>query len=134
MGDGSEHPDDALAIVGLALRLPGGIVTLDEFWSVLLEGRSLISEVPPDRFDVARFYDPNVGRPGKSYTFAGGYIGDVAGFDADYFGISPREAALMDPQHRLLLEMTSEAFDDAGIDPGSVAGSDTTVVRFRSGR
>ena len=75
----------------------------------------------------SRFFDGNAKRAGKSYTFAGGYLGDIAGFDADYFGISPREANLIDPQQRLLLEMTAEAFDDAGIDPASVAGTSAAV-------
>ncbi len=120
-------PDDALAIVGLACRLPGDISTLDALWSALLTRQNLITDVPPGRFDTARFEDHDPSRPGKSSTFAGGYIGDVAGFDAAYFGISPREAALMDPQQRLVLEMTAEAFDDAGIDPASVAGTEVAV-------
>ena len=93
----------------------------------LSTGRNLITDIPPERFETSRFLDRVPNRAGKSFTFAGGYIGDVGGFDADYFGISPREATLMDPQQRLLLEMTADAFDDAGIDPQSVAGTDTAV-------
>ena len=123
----NDYRDNALAIVGLSFRLPSGIATLGELWSALSSGRNLITDSPAERFDQTRFLDPNVRRPGKSYTFAGGYIDEVAAFDADYFGISPREAASMDPQHRLLLEMTAEALDDGGIDPATIAGSDTSV-------
>ena len=127
MRERTEWEDDALAIVGLAFRLPGALTTLDELWAALSAGQDLITDLPPDRFDASRFFDGNAKRAGKSYTFAGGYLGDIAGFDADYFGISPREANLIDPQQRLLLEMTAEAFDDAGIDPASVAGTSAAV-------
>ncbi|GAB2806005.1 beta-ketoacyl [acyl carrier protein] synthase domain-containing protein [Streptomyces daliensis] len=118
---------DAFAIVGLGCRLPGGITDLAGLWEALEAGRDLVGEVPEDRFEAARFVDTAMARPGKSYTARGGFLPDIAGFDADYFGISPREAAQMDPQHRLLLETTAEALDDAGIDPATLAGSGTSV-------
>ncbi|WP_424887353.1 SDR family NAD(P)-dependent oxidoreductase [Streptomyces sp. XH2] len=121
-------PSGAIAVVGAACRLPGGIRDLGGLWDALAGGRDLVSAAPPDgRFDVGRFFDPDPAFPGKSYTFAGGYLDNVTDFDAEYFGISPREAQRMDPQQRLLLEMTAEAFDDAGIDPAGLAGSDTAV-------
>ncbi|WP_307841863.1 polyketide synthase [Streptomyces syringium] len=117
-----------LAVVGVACRLPGGITGLGGLWSALLQERELISRTPPaDRFDAARFCDPDPARPGRAYTMAGGYLEDVTGFDPEYFGISPREAKHMDPQQRMLLEMTAEALDDAAIDPAALAGSDTAV-------
>lgn len=119
--------DPAIAIVGVACRLPGGISTLEGLWSALMDARDLVTEIPPDRFDQSRFVDTQRRRPGKSCTRAGGFLEDVAGFDAEFFGISPREAAQIDPQQRLLLEMTVEALDDAGIAPASLAGSDTGV-------
>ncbi|NUU22373.1 MAG: polyketide synthase, partial [Streptomycetaceae bacterium] len=118
---------DAFAIVGLGCRLPGGIVDLAGLWEALEAGRDLVGTVPEDRFDAGRFVDTEMARAGKSYTARGGFLTDIAGFDADYFGISPREAAQMDPQHRLLLETAAEALDDAGIDPATLAGSDTCV-------
>ncbi|KMS76608.1 hypothetical protein ACM01_04375 [Streptomyces viridochromogenes] len=114
-------------MVGLGCRLPGGIVDLAGLWEALEAGRDLVGEIPEDRFEAARFVDTAMPRPGKSYTARGGFLADIAQFDADYFGISPREAAQMDPQHRLLLETAVEALDDAGIDPGTLAGSDTCV-------
>jgi acyl transferase domain-containing protein/NADPH:quinone reductase-like Zn-dependent oxidoreductase/SAM-dependent methyltransferase/acyl carrier protein len=121
------YPSDAIAIVGVGCRLPGGITDVDGLWSALEAARDLVTEVPPDRFDGDRFLDPNIGRPGKTYTLAGGFLSDVKGFDVGFFGISPREASRMDPQQRLLLEMAVEALDDAGIDPALLAGSDTAV-------
>ncbi|MFY9808916.1 MAG: beta-ketoacyl synthase N-terminal-like domain-containing protein, partial [Pseudonocardiaceae bacterium] len=123
----TSYPDEPIAIVGAACRLPGGITNLVELWSALSEGRDLVTNIPPDRFDVDRFVDTRRPRPGKSYTSAAGVLTglDIADFDAEFFGISPREASRMDPQQRLVLEMAVEAFDDAGIDPWALAGSDT---------
>lgn len=118
---------DKIAIVGVACRFPGGIADLDGLWTLLSDGREAVGAPPADRFDVERFWDANQMRPGKSYTFAGGYLDDIAGFDADFFGISPREALSIDPQQRLLLELGIEALDDAGIDPNSLRGSDSAV-------
>ncbi len=121
-------PDErAIAVIGVSCRLPGGIDDLAGLWTVLSEGRSVVGQMPSDRFEAERFVDPVVPRPAKSYTAAGGFLDDVAGFDAAYFGISPKEAAQMDPQHRLLLELTAEALDDAAVDPADLAGSDTAV-------
>lgn len=116
-----------IAVIGASCRLPGGIHDLDSLWGALLEGRDAIGEVPADRFDARRTVTTDMSRTGKSYTAAGGFLDDVAGFDAAYFGISPKEAAPMDPQHRLLLELAAEALDDAAIAPARLAGSDTAV-------
>ncbi|MEU3491102.1 type I polyketide synthase [Streptomyces massasporeus] len=121
-------PDDAVAVVGSACRLPGGINHLDDLWAVLAAGVDLVGEVPADRFPAADFVDSIRRRPGQSYTAAGGFLEDVCGFDASFFtGVSPREAAQMDPQQRLLLEMAVEALDDAGADAVGLEGSDTAV-------
>ncbi|MFH8788031.1 type I polyketide synthase [Streptomyces roseoverticillatus] len=121
-------PHEPVAVVGAACRLPGGITGLDGLWTALAEERDLISAGPPEgRVDPARFLDPDPERRGKAYTMAGGYLGDVSGFDPEYFGISPREATHMDPQQRMLLEMTAEALDDAAVDAAGLAGSDTAV-------
>ncbi|KAB7845091.1 SDR family NAD(P)-dependent oxidoreductase [Streptomyces mobaraensis] len=120
-------PGAAIAIVGASCRLPGGIGGLAELWAALEEERDMITTLPPGRFDPVRFVDTGRPRPGKSYTAAGGFLEDPAGFDAAYFGISPKEAAAMDPQHRLLLELTAEALDDAAVDPARLAGTDTAV-------
>ncbi|WP_161624968.1 type I polyketide synthase [Streptomyces spectabilis] len=119
--------DEPIAVVGASCRLPGGINGLDELWTALVGGRDLVGVAPPDRFDSKRWLSANPRRSGKSYTVAGAFLEDVAGFDADFFQISPREAAQMDPQHRLLLELAVEALDDAGAVTSELAGTDTGV-------
>ncbi|MFW5418769.1 SDR family NAD(P)-dependent oxidoreductase [Nocardiopsis sp. CNT-189] len=118
---------DAVAVVGASCRLPGGITDLDGLWAALRDGRDLVTEVPGDRFDKAWFHSPDPDRPGKSYTFAGGIVEGIEEWDPGFFGVSPREAARIDPKQRLALELTAEAFDDAGIDPAGLRGSDTAV-------
>ncbi|MFD7169417.1 SDR family NAD(P)-dependent oxidoreductase [Streptomyces violascens] len=126
-GKKAASPDRAIAVVGAACRLPGGINDLDGLWAALEEGRDVVGEVPADRFESRRFTDTTMPRVGKSYTAAGGFLEDIAGFDAAYFGIAPKEAAQMDPQHRLLMELAVEALDDAGIAAERLAGSDAAV-------
>ncbi|MGW1373185.1 SDR family NAD(P)-dependent oxidoreductase [Streptomyces sp. NPDC002446] len=123
----SDNQKTLVAITGVGFRLPGGLDNLDALWTALVQGRDVVTEVPPQRFDSGSFVHANPRRPGKTYTAAGGFLDDIASFDAEYFGISPREAGRMDPQHRLLLEMTAEAVDDAGLRPRDLAGSDAGV-------
>ncbi|WP_214324784.1 non-ribosomal peptide synthetase/type I polyketide synthase [Nonomuraea sediminis] len=120
------HTDTAVAIIGMACRLPGAD-SPDEFWKLLAEGRDAIREVPGERWDVDEYYDPSPDAPGKMHVRRAAFIDDVDCFDAEFFHISPREAACMDPRHRLLLETAWSAIESAGIDPGSLRGSDTAV-------
>ncbi|MDP3544855.1 MAG: beta-ketoacyl synthase N-terminal-like domain-containing protein, partial [Phreatobacter sp.] len=87
------------------------------FWTLLTEQVDGTSEVPADRWSIEKYYDPDPKRPGKLYTKRGGFISGISEFDPQFFGISPREVAYVDPQHRMLLETTWEAFEDAGIAP-----------------
>jgi phthiocerol/phenolphthiocerol synthesis type-I polyketide synthase C len=119
--------DEPIAIIGLAGRFPGAH-DVESLWAKLLSGADLINEVPADRFDVAQVYDPDPSRPGKVVTRHGGFLEQVAGFDAAFFGIAPREATAMDPQQRLLLEETWAALEDAGVRPSGLAGTDTAVA------
>ncbi|MBQ1074903.1 SDR family NAD(P)-dependent oxidoreductase [Micromonospora sp. C31] len=116
---------EPIAIVAQACRLPGAD-TPEEYWSLLAEGRDAISGFPA-RWAGRDLYDPDPEAAGKSYAREGGFISDVAGFDADFFGISQREASGMDPQQRLVLETTWEALERAGIRPGDLAGTRTGV-------
>lgn len=120
------HLRDNIAIVGWACRLPGAS-SVDELWSLLLEERCAISRVPDDRFPLERFGHPRRQERGKSYTWAAGVLDDVWGFDPAVFGISPREAVQIDPQQRILLQLTWEALEDAGIRPSSIANSEAGV-------
>ncbi|HEY7509605.1 MAG TPA: type I polyketide synthase, partial [Vicinamibacteria bacterium] len=104
---------EPIAIVGLGCRFPGA-PDVDAFWRLLADGVDAVSEVPPDRWDAARLYDPDPEAPGKMSTRWGGFVDGVEGFDAAFFGISPREAERMDPQQRLLLEVAWEALEEAG--------------------
>lgn len=111
--------DHAVAIVGMAARLPGG-TPLSGFWDVIREGRSLIERFDPseaeDSFDAAT-------RNSDAYVPARSLLRDVDQFDPQFFDMRPREAALMDPQGRVFLEICQEALDDAGIDPARTKGA-----------
>jgi phthiocerol/phenolphthiocerol synthesis type-I polyketide synthase C len=117
---------DDIAIVGWSGRFPGAN-SISDLWSLLLEGRCAVSQVPAERFSLTRFGHPRRQERGKSYTFAAGILDDIWGFDPGVFGISPREAEQMDPQQRILLQLAWEALEDAGIPPSSMAGTDTGV-------
>jgi len=118
---------EPIAIVGAGCRLPGGVRHPEEFWDLLNNARHAIRPVPPSRWEIAKFYDPEPGSPGKTVSRAGGYLEDVQEFDAGFFGISRREAGAMDPQQRLLLETAWEAIESACIAARSLAGSRTGV-------
>ena len=116
-----------IAIIGIACRLPGGVRNLEDYWRLLREGRSAITDIPNDRWDVASLYDPNPQAVGKMYCCRGGFLEGVDQFDPQFFGISPREVLHMDPQQRILLEVTWEALERAGVAPDTLAGTKTGV-------
>ena len=110
-----------VAVVSCSFKFPG--TTTDKYWPDLINGKNLVTQVDPSRWAMDSFQHPNKKHAGTSYTFASGTLGDISGFDAAFFGISPREAAQMDPQQRMLLEMTWEAFENAGLKPSAIKGS-----------
>ncbi|MFP6873560.1 MAG: amino acid adenylation domain-containing protein [Verrucomicrobiales bacterium] len=118
---------EPLAIVGIGCRLPGKCNDPESFWDLLTRGKSAIREVPQDRWDIQRYYHPDVAVPGKMITKWGGFVEDVDQFDASFFGISPREAQRIDPQQRWLLEVVWEALEDAAEKPADWRGSRTGV-------
>lgn len=110
----------------MACRVPGAADPA-AFWELLRDGTDATGEIPPDRWDVDAFYDPDPKAPGKAYTRRGAFLDDVAGFDAAFFGVSPREASEMDPQQRLFLEVGWEALENAGQAADRLTGSNTGV-------
>ena len=95
---------DRIAIIGIGCRFPGGVNDAESFWKLLMERRDAVGDVPADRWNVERYYDPEPAIPGKTFVKRGGFLDQIDKFDPQFFGISPREAPYVDPQHRLLLE------------------------------
>ena len=116
-----------LALIGAACRFPGPVYDLDAFHDLLHTGRDAVTEIPPERFSLDRFFSAAKSLPGHGYTTAAGILPDILDFDPEFFGISRTEALDMDPQQRMLLEMTWEALENAGILPSSLRGSETGV-------
>ncbi|HEX8424476.1 MAG TPA: type I polyketide synthase, partial [Pyrinomonadaceae bacterium] len=110
----------------MACRYPGANSPA-ELWQLLREGVDAVTEIPANRWDVDRFYDEDATVPGKMNTRWGGFLEQIDHFDAHFFRVSPREAIHLDPQQRLLMEVTWEALEDAGQVPGKLAGSPTGV-------
>ncbi len=119
--------NEPVAVIGMGCRFPGGANSPEAFWQLLKNGVDAISETPKTRWDNDAFYDENIDAPGKLTSRYGGFLDDVDQFDPQFFGISPREAEQMDPQQRLMLEVSWEALEDAGQTLTGLRGSQTGV-------
>ena len=128
-----ENPANNIAIIGFAFRFPGDMANADAFWDALLRGQNLVTRIDASRWAVDELQHPTRAEPGRSITYAAGVLSHIDQFDADFFGISPREAELLDPQQRVLLELTWESMENAGIKPSSLAGTDCAVYLGISG-
>ncbi|XP_056614338.1 phenolphthiocerol/phthiocerol polyketide synthase subunit B-like isoform X3 [Triplophysa dalaica] len=120
--------DDAsdVAIVGIGCHFPGG-EGLENFWRVLINGKNCAVQIPNDRFDLSQWYDSDDSKPGKTYTAKAALIDGLNEFDYKFFGITEAESSCMDPQHKLLLQCTYRALEDAGIPMEKASGTSTGV-------
>ncbi|KAI9714017.1 MAG: polyketide synthase [Bogoriella megaspora] len=124
--DFQHDSDEAIAIIGYALKFPQDATSPEGFWQMLSEGRSAMTDWPKDRLNTDGFYHPRK-RDAMSARGAHFMDEDLSAFDADFFSITPSEAAAMDPGQRILLETAYKAFENAGISIENLSGSDTSV-------
>jgi 3-oxoacyl-(acyl-carrier-protein) synthase/SAM-dependent methyltransferase/acyl carrier protein len=118
---------EPVAIVGMAMRFPGGVATPERFWEALSGGEDLIGTIPPERWNAGEYLHSDPDHMGTMYDGHGGFLSDIDAFDAEFFGINPREAASMDPQQRILLELSWEALERAAIDPKTLFNTSAGV-------
>ncbi len=113
-------------IIGRACLAPGAN-SPQALFRVLRQGKCTVTRIPSDRWDLARFWHPVIGNPGKTYSFAAGVLDSVYDFDPAAFGMSQREAMYMDPQQRVLLQLAWRALEDANISVPSLHGENVGV-------
>src|SRR5919108_84539 len=118
---------EPIAIIGIGCRLPGGVRSPDDLWTLLAGGVNGVVEVPDDRWNLTATYHPDSSRPGRANTRWGGFLDEIDRFDAQFFGISPREAEPADPQQRLLLEVAYHVVEDAGLTLAALANRRASV-------
>ncbi|MEW9701811.1 beta-ketoacyl synthase N-terminal-like domain-containing protein [Paenibacillus sp. SI8] len=117
---------NGIAIIGVSLRFPKS-ENMDELWEHLASEKCLITEIPSNRWEKAKFFGDPRSEANKTNSVWGGFIDDADCFDASFFNVSPREATTMDPQQRIALELAWKAIEDAGYKASSLKGSKTGV-------
>ena len=117
------HED--IAVVGFAGRFPGAD-SASAFWDMLVAGETATGEPPEGRWSEYAG-DPVMTQKMAEQNLAGGYLDDIAGFDAEFFGLSPLEAQNMDPQQRIVLELAWQALEDAHLPANELRGTSTGV-------
>ncbi len=128
LGELEASAQGQIAIVGAGCRYPGDVRSAEQLWELVAAGRDAISKLPTDRgWGLEDLYSSQDGGPGADWVGESGFLHDAADFDAGFFGIGSREAMMMDPQQRVLLEISWEAIETAGIDPTSLRDSETAV-------
>ncbi|GAW19803.1 hypothetical protein ANO14919_092940 [Xylariales sp. No.14919] len=127
MGHGLSDNNESIAVISMACRLPGGVVTPEDFWQLLRSGGDANIDVPKDRWDADKLYNADPGVEGTSYCRRGGFLDSIYSYDPSFFGISPREAQAMDPAQHLMLELGWEVFERAGYTRDQLSGSSTGI-------
>lgn len=121
----STPPADPIVIAGMAVAAPGGIDTLAGYWSAIAQERDLLGPFPRDRgWPIGEILSLARRDGWRAVRDSGGFLTDAADFDPAFFGISPREAVAMDPQQRVALRVAWQALENAGINPGALAGAE----------
>jgi acyl transferase domain-containing protein len=124
--DGVSGEDEPIAVIGMSGRFPGADTT-SELWNILAAGKSVISEVPKERWDWRKYFHGPGNAANEIATNRGGFISGIADFDPVFFNLSPREAELIDPRQRLLLQEAWRAFEDAGYAGRRLRGTECGV-------
>lgn len=120
------NTDTPIAVVGLAYRAPG--VGGKGLWEYLAEAKSAWSKVPANRFEQDAYYHPDSEKKGNFSSKGAHFLpDDVFAFDAPFFNLRPDEARAVDPHHRLMLEVTLEAAESAGLSLTDLAGANIGV-------
>ncbi len=114
--------DDKIAIIGMSGRYPQAS-NMQQYWNNLYQGKNCITEIPLSRWDVKKYYDPDPTKIGKMYCKWLGMLDEVDCFDPLFFQITPAEAEFMDPQHRIFLQESYRAFEDAGYSTASLSNT-----------
>lgn len=123
----SRTADESIAIIGMSCRFPGGANSPNEYWSILTEGKDTIIEIPKNRFDIDNYYDADPDKPEKTYVRGGAFLDSIDMFDPAFFNMASKEALALDPQQRILLELTWEAFENANIPIDTLMGTKVGV-------
>lgn len=124
----TKREEDKVAIVGMSCRFPNGGNSPEEYWDNLIKGKDRVSIIPKDRWDINKYYSEDKKESGKMYTKYANFLNtSIKEFDAQFFNISPKEAESLDPQQRILLELTWEAFENSGMDIREYFGTNTGV-------
>lgn len=122
---------EPIAIVGIGCRFADARGP-NELYEIVRGRRNTVRDAPQHRielgYDIDHFYDPRPRIPGKISSKKGGFLEHPELFDPEAFGIAPRDALTMEPQQRLMIEVTWDALDDAGIPPETILGERVAVI------
>ncbi|MGD1713005.1 type I polyketide synthase [Hydrocoleum sp. CS-953] len=121
-----QQKSDLIAIIGIACRFPGAD-DYNQFWENMEAGVNSITEIPPQRWEIEKHYSPIPNQPNKTISKWGGLVKGIDEFDAEFFSISRREAGKVDPQHRIMLELSWSCIEDGGYSPSELSGKDVGV-------